>query len=72
MGDGNCRNIAQGEGCEQGDPLAAALNCALLKAASDMHASDILLAFLDDVYVLTTRERSRVESSRLNAAVRPT
>ena len=32
---------------------------ALLKAASALHASDSLLAFLDDLYVLTTRERAR-------------
>ena len=62
--EGNCRNIAQGEGCEQGDPLAPALYAlgqhgALLKAASAVHASDSLLAFLDDLYVLTTRERAR-------------
>ena len=62
--EGNCHNIAQGEGCEQGDPLAPARfalgqHGALLKAASALHASDSLLAFLDDLYVLTTRERAR-------------
>ena len=31
----------------------------MLKAASTLHASDSLLAFLDDLYVLTTRERAR-------------
>ena len=29
-----------------------------LKAASALHASDSLLAFLDDLYVMTTRERA--------------
>ena len=48
----------------KGDPLAPALYAlgqheALLKAASAVHASDSLLAFLDDLYVLTTRERAR-------------
>ena len=49
--EGNCRNIAQGEGCEQGDPLAPGhyalgQHGALLKAASAVHASDSLLACL--------------------------
>ena len=61
---GQCRDIAQGEGCEQGDPLAPALfalgqHAALCQASSALHGSERLLAFLDDLYVLTTRERAR-------------
>ena len=61
---GHCRYIAQGEGCEQGDPLAPALfalgqHAALCQASSALHSSERLPAFLDDLYVLTTRERAR-------------
>ena len=61
---GQCRDIAQGEGCEQGDPLAPALSAlgqhaALCQASSALHGSERLLAFLHDLYVLTTRERAR-------------
>eukprot|EP00439_Symbiodinium_sp_Y106_P083243 s600_g23.t1 len=61
---GHCRDIAQGEGCEQGDPLAPVLfalgqHAALCQASSALHSSERLLAFLDDLYVLTTRERAR-------------
>ena len=33
--------------------------CALCQASSALHGSERLLAFLDDLYVLTTRERAR-------------
>ena len=61
---GQCRDIAQGDGCEQGDPLAPALfalgqHAALCQASSALHGSERLLAFLDDLYVLTTRDRAR-------------
>ena len=47
--EGNCRDSAQGEGCERGDPLAPALfalgqHRALLQAASALYASDSLSA----------------------------
>ena len=52
------------EGCEQGDPLSPALfalfqHAALCQASSTLHSAERLLAFLDDLYVLTTRERAR-------------
>ena len=61
---GHCRDVAQGEGCEQGDPLAPALfalgqHAALCQASSALHASERLLAFFDDLYVLTTRDCAR-------------
>ena len=59
-----CLDIAQGEGCEPGDPLAPALfalgpHAALCQASSALHSSERLLAFLDDLYVLTTQESAR-------------
>ena len=56
--------MAQGEGCEQGDPLAPALfalgqHSALCSAASALHPAETLVAFLDDLYVVTTRGRAR-------------
>ena len=63
--EGRCRDVAQGEGCEQGDPLAPALfalgqHSALCSAASALHPAETLVAFLDDLYVVTTRGRARV------------
>ena len=60
--EGRCRDVAQGEGCEQGDPLAPALfalgqHSALCSAASALHPAETLVAFLDDLY--TTRGRAR-------------
>ena len=62
--EGRCRDVAQGEGCEQGDPLAPALfalgqHSALCSAASALHPAETLVAFLDDLYVVTTRGRAR-------------
>ena len=56
--DGNCRDVRQGEGCEQGDPLAPALYAlgqhdALQRAAEGLDPSASLLAFLDALYVVT-------------------
>ena len=54
-------DILQGEGCEQGDPLSPALfslglHDALHQAQSELPDGDFLVAYLDDVYVFTTRE----------------
>ena len=62
--NGCCRDIEQGEGCEQGDALAPALfalgqHDALHQAAAALHPEDSLVAFLDDLYVITTPPRAR-------------
>ena len=61
---GRCRQIQQGEGCEQGDPLAPALfalgqHDALHRAATTLRPDESLLAFLDDLYITTTPPRAR-------------
>ena len=59
--NGRCRDVAQGEGCEQGDPLAPALSALGQHRAlsSTLHPADSLVAFFDDFYVITTRDRAR-------------
>ena len=62
--NGCCRDIKQGEGCEQGDALAPALfalgqHDALHQAAVALHPEDSLVVFLDDLYVITTPPRAR-------------
>ena len=61
---GNLREIPQSEGCEQGDPLAPALFAlgqheSLARAAETLHPSDCLMAFLDDLYLVTVPDRCR-------------
>ena len=61
---GNLREIRQSEGCEQGDPLAPALFAlgqheSLARAAETLHPSDCLMAFLDDLYLVTVPDRCR-------------
>ena len=61
---GACRTVPQGEGCVQGDPLAPALFAlgqheALCQAAAKLHRDDALLAFLDDLYVVTVPKLAR-------------
>ena len=56
-------HVAQGEGGEQGDPLmpclfAAALHPALTAIQQAIPPGDGCLAFLDDVYLLTSPERA--------------
>ena len=60
----NLQEIRQGEGYEQGDPLAPALfalgqNESLARAAETLHPSDCLMAFLDDLYLVTVPDRCR-------------
>ena len=62
---GRRRDVHQAEGCEQGDPLAPALfalgqHGALARAAGDLNPADKLLAFLDDLYVITVASRARL------------
>ena len=71
---GRRREVHQGEGCEQGDPLAPALyaigqHAALLAAQSRLQADEEVFAFLDDLYVLTTLPRARVARDVVAGAV---
>ena len=71
---GRRREVHQGEGCEQGDPLAPALyaigqHAALLAAQSRLQADEEVVAFLDDLYVLTTLPRARVARDVVAGAV---
>ena len=61
---GESHVITQGEGGEQGDPLMPALFClglhgALSSAAHELQPGEQLVAYLDDIYLLTQRERAR-------------
>ena len=60
--DGVPFEVNQSEGGEQGDPLMPALYAlgqhdALQAARAELHADDVLVAFLDDLYLLTSRSR---------------
>ena len=71
---GRHREVRQGEGCEQGDPLAPALYAlgqhdALQRAASGLHAGDTLMAFLDDLYIVTAPSRARAALDAATPAV---
>ena len=61
---GVVHEVVQGEGGEQGDPLmpvlfALALHDSLVAARHKLHEEDFSFAFLDDLYVVTMRERAR-------------
>ena len=56
--EGCCRDIQQGDNCEQGDARAPALfslgqHGRLEQASSQLQRGERLLAFLDDLYILT-------------------
>ena len=62
--EGNPHDVPQGEGGEQGDALMPALFCLAMKPAleeiqSRLGEGDLVLAYLDDVYILTRPERAR-------------
>ena len=62
--NGTTHDIVQGEGGEQGDPLmpalfALGLHDALVKAQNKLSNGDRLFAFLDDLYLVTTKARAR-------------
>ena len=55
--DGARHGILQGEGCEQGDPLAPALfalgqHDGLQRASAALREGEALMAFLDDLYIV--------------------
>ena len=61
---GRRRTVHQGEGCEQGDALAPALDAlgqhdALVAADEQLRSGECLAAFLDNVYPVTTPARAR-------------
>ena len=61
--NGKVHDVLQGEGCEQGDPLSPALfslglHKALKEAQDKLPEGDFLVAYLDDVYLCTTRENA--------------
>ena len=60
---GTTHSVQQGEGGEQGDPLMPALYAlgqhrALVQANEQLQADELLLAYLDDLYVLCHRSRA--------------
>ena len=61
---GEQHDVVQGEGGEQGDALMPALFCLAMKPAleeiqSRLQPGDVVVAYIDDVYVLTRPERAR-------------
>jgi len=61
--DGREHEVVQGEGGEQGDPLMPLLYAlgqhrALVEASASLQPGEHLLAFLDDLYVVTSRDRA--------------
>ena len=68
-------SIPQGEGGEQGDPLMPALFClglhdALAQAQSSLQEGEYLFAYLDDIYLFTSRERARPAYDAVSSAIR--
>ena len=66
--------MPQGEGCEQGDPLAPApfalgQHDSLARAAASLNPQDNLLAFLDDLYVVTVPSRARASLDGVTSTV---
>ena len=60
---GAVHHVVQGEGWEQGDPLMPLLLClgqhaALVAVAERLEVGERLVAFLDDLYVISSPERS--------------
>ena len=71
---GTTHRIPQGEGGEQGDPLMPALfalgqHDGLVEGASHLHDDDFVVAYLDDLYVRTTRERAEEAYKAVTKAV---
>jgi hypothetical protein len=62
--EGRTHEVLQGEGGEQGDPLMPALyalgqHTALEVARTQLLPGELLVAFLDDVYLVTSPERAK-------------
>ena len=63
--EGTTHTIQQGEGVEQGDPLAPALfslaiHAALVEASQFLQPGESIFAFLDDVYSVTAADRAAI------------
>jgi len=61
--EGNCHEVVQGEGGEQGDALMPALFSlgmadALREAQAQLLPNELVIAYLDDVYIVSTPERA--------------
>ena len=72
---GEVQTVTQGEGGEQGDPLMPALfslglHDSLAEARGAMHEDDWLGAYLDDVYLVTTRDRAREAFDTVTSAMK--
>ena len=71
---GRVHNISQAQGIEQGDLLAPALftlgqQDSLVAAQARLRPDEVLAAFLDDLYVVTSHERAREVCDVVSGAV---
>ena len=72
--EGVPHDVVQGEGGEQGDPLMLALyalgqHAALQRTNARLQQGELLLAYLDDLYLVTTRDRARAAFDEVTSAV---
>ena len=72
---GACHSVQQAEGGEQGDPLMPALfalaqHPALQETAATMRSGEALFAFLDDIYVISSPDRTHALYSTLRVSLR--
>ena len=75
--DGVSHEIRQGEGVEQGDALSPAffslaLHQALVEANAQLQPGEALIAYLDDVYILTRPERARAAFDTVTRVIEAT
>ena len=67
--------MRQGEGGEQGDPFMPALFClgihdVLHNINSSLHANEYVVAYLDDIYIIAGRDRTKTIYDELTDALR--
>lgn len=72
--DGQTHEVVQGEGGEQGDPLMPALfalgmHDGLREAKARLLPNEHVFAYLDDVYVVTSRARARAAFDCVTSAI---
>ncbi len=73
--EGNVHEIPQAEDGEQGDALMPALFClgldeALTQARSQLLPNELLVAYLDDIYLVTTKPRARQAYDTVTRCIR--